>query len=89
LKALLVLDLKANLREFKDMDMDIDSLTYDELRHWAKWADSVENTMERATNAIALGGDLLTQSNLEPFSRVLVKREDNLLLRAYLRGLNE
>lgn len=86
-KALLVLDLETNLREFKDKD--VDSLTYDELRYWTKWADSVENTMKRATNAVALGGILLTQSNLEPFSRVLVKREDNSLFRAYLRGLHE
>lgn len=86
-KVLLVLDLETNLREFKDKD--IDSLTYDELRRWAKWADSFENTLERATNAVALGGILLAQSNLEPFSRVLVKREDNSLFRAYLRGLHE
>jgi len=86
LRALLVLDLQVNLLEFKDMD--IDSLTYDELRHWAKWADSVENTIETATNAIAFGGDLLTESNLEPFSRVL-RREDNVLFRKYLRGLHE
>lgn len=82
-----MLDLETNLREFKDKD--IDSLTYDELRRWAKWADSFENTLERATNAVALDGILLAQSNLEPFSRVLVKREDNSLFRAYLRGLHE
>ncbi|MDP2028473.1 MAG: hypothetical protein Q8K12_02420 [Thiobacillus sp.] len=86
-KDLLVLDLEANLRELKDKD--IDSLAYDELRRWAKWADSVENTMERVANAVAHGGVLLAQSNLEPFSRVLVKREDNSLFRAYLRGLHE
>lgn len=87
LKALLVLDLEANLREFKEKD--IDSLTYDELRRWAKWTDSVDSTMERATNAVLLGGDLLTQPNLEPFSRVLMKHENNSLFRAYLRGLRE
>lgn len=87
LKALLVLDLETNLREFKEKD--IDSLTYDELRRWTKWTDSVDSTMERAANAVLLGGDLLTQPNLEPFSRVLMKREDNSLFRAYLRGLHE
>lgn len=87
LKALLVLDLEANLREFKEKD--IDSLTYDELRRWAKWTDSVDSTMERAANAVLLGGDLLTQPNLEPFSRVLMKHEDNSLFRSYLRGLRE
>lgn len=87
LKALLVLDLEVNLREFKEKD--IDSLTYAELNHWTKWANSVDNTLERATNAVAHGNNLLTQSNLEPFSRVLVKHEDHSLFRAYLRGLRE
>lgn len=87
LKALLVTDLETNLHEFKEKD--IDSLTFDELRRWSKWAASVENTLERAANAVALGGDLLTQSNLKPFNRVLAKREDESLFRAYLKGLSE
>lgn len=86
LKTLLVLDLENNLRDFKDKD--IDCLTYDELRHWTKWTDSVEGTLERAKRAVAIGCDLLTASNLEPFSRTLTKREDNTLFRAYLRGLD-
>ena len=86
LKELLVLDLETNIRDFKDKD--VDSLTYDELRHWAKWADTVENTIEKVTTAMALGSDLLTQGNLEPFTRVLTKREDIALFRSYLKGLH-
>lgn len=86
LRTLLVLDLETRLNEFKEKD--IDSLTYDELRFWTKWADSVENTLEKATNAAEIGRELLTKPNLEPFSRVLT-RDDNSLFRAYLKGLHE
>lgn len=85
LRALLVLDLEAKLHAFKDKD--IDALTYDELRHWTKWADTVENILEKAANAVSLGGDLLTQSNLKPFSRILTKKEDIALFNTYLKGL--
>lgn len=87
LRALLVLDLENNLREFKAKN--IDSLTYDELRHWAKWADNIEKTLEKAAQAVMIGGDLLTKPNLEPFGRILARHEDNLLFRKYLKKLHE
>ena len=85
LRALLVLDLETKLHAFKDKD--IDALTYAELHHWTKWADTVENILEKAANAVSLGGDLLTQSNLKPFSRILTKKEDIALFNTYLKGL--
>lgn len=87
LKTLLVLDLETKLQEFKEKD--IDSLSYEELRRWVKWADSVENTLERAANAVSLGGTLLAPANLEPFNQVLTGREDKALFRSYLKGLQE
>lgn len=87
LKTLLVLDLEHKLHEFKEKD--IDSLSYEELRRWTKWADSIENTLETATIAVMLGGDLLSQSNLEPFSMLLVWQEDKSLFRGYLKGVEE
>ena len=87
LRALLVLDLETNLHAFKEKD--IDSLNYDELRHWTRWIDSVENTLERAANAVMLGGNLLTRANLEPFNHVLAWPDDKSLFRAYLKGLHE
>lgn len=65
------------------------SLSYEELIHWAKWADTVEDTIEKANTAVALGDSLLTQSNLEPFTRVLTNREDTALFRSYLKGLHD
>lgn len=87
LKKLLVFDLEETLKVFKSKD--IDSLSFDELRHWTKWVGSIENTLERATTVVTLGNALLSRSNLEPFNRILTKREDINLFRSYLKGLHE
>lgn len=87
LKKLLVYDLGENLQAFKGKD--IDSLSFDELRHWTKWVSSIENTLERAATAVTLGNTLLSRNNLEPFNQILTKREDANLFRSYLKGLHE
>ncbi|MGC2049783.1 MAG: hypothetical protein WA635_14380 [Gallionella sp.] len=85
LKELLVRDLEENLQVFKGKD--IDSLSFDELRHWAKWINSVESILETATMAVSLGNTLLSRSNLEPFSQILSTRDDIALFRSYLKEL--
>ncbi|HUX63254.1 hypothetical protein [Sulfuricella sp.] len=85
LKELLVNDLVINIKSFKSND--IDSLTFEELRYWTKWVSSIENTMEKAANAVVLGNSLLSQSNLDPLARLLSKREDLSLFRSFLKSL--
>ena len=85
LRQMLVFELEENIRTFKDKN--IDSLSYNELRDLTKWADSVEKTMEKVVNSVALGCNLLAQSNIEKFNRILMNQEDRLLLRAYLNDL--
>lgn len=85
LKRLLVLDLLENIQVFKGKD--IDSLTYDELRHWTKWVSTVEHTLDKAKMSVVLGNSLLTQHNLEPFSQILTVSEDKKLFRSYLKEL--
>lgn len=87
LKKLLVDDLEVGLKAFKNKDIDL--LSYDDLRYWTKWISSIENILERAMTAVTLGNDLLSRSNLEPFSQVLTKRDDLTLFRSYLKGLPE
>lgn len=85
LKELLVRDLEENLQAFKSKD--IDSLSFDELRHWSKWINSVENILEKATKAVSLGNTLLSRGNLEPFSQILSTRDDVALFRSFLKEL--
>lgn len=87
LRKLLILDLQENIKAFREKD--IDTLTFDELRYWAKWVASVENTIERAGDAISLGRTLLTQANLEPFIKILTTEKDKILFRAYIKKLNQ
>jgi hypothetical protein len=87
LRKLLILDLQENIKVFKEKD--IDTLTFEELQHWAKWIVSVENTIERARVAISLGNSLLTQANLEPFIKILATEKDKALFRAYIKKLNQ
>jgi hypothetical protein len=85
LKELLVRELEENLQVFKSKD--IDTLSFDELRHWSKWVNSVENILEKSTIAVSLGNTLLSRSNLEPFNQILMQRNDIVLFRSYLKGL--
>ncbi|MDD5383392.1 MAG: hypothetical protein PHG89_00755 [Gallionella sp.] len=87
LKKLLVLDLEEPLKVFKGKDIDL--LNFDELRHWAKWVNSVESTLEKAVTAVMLGNALLSRKNLEPFSKILTTRDDIAIFRSYLKELHE
>lgn len=86
LKELLVTDLETNIKSFKVKN--IDSLTFEELRHWTKWVSSIENIMEKAENAVVLGNYLLSKNNLDPLARLLSKREDLSLFNSFLKGLS-
>lgn len=86
LRELLVTDLDTNIKSFKSKN--IDSLTFEELRHWTKWVGSIENTIEKAENSVVLGNNLLSKNNLDPFARLLSKREDLSLFNSFLRNLS-
>lgn len=86
LKRLLVLDLEENIQAFKSKD--IDTLNNEELRHWIKWVNTVENTLEKAAASVAFGNTLLSRSNLEPFTQTLTAKEDKSAFHSYLKTLN-
>ena len=85
LKDLLVFDLETHLGAFKNLI--VEAMTYEQLRHWVKWANAVETTIEKATAAVAFGRQLLTEKNLMPFAELL-DRKDKALFKNYLATLN-
>ena len=87
IRDILVKDLETNIRHLKEKD--IDSLTYGELKHWVKWVGSVEITLDKAVNIVAMGCKLLDRANLSPFLKILGRKEDERLFRKYLRGLSD
>lgn len=87
LRDLIVKDLETNIKEFREKD--IDKLTYEELRHWAKWVSSIDNTIEKSTSVVTQGRKLLRATNLEPFLKVLSSQDDVKLFRNYLKNVNE
>ena len=66
----------------------MDLLDYEQLRHWSKWVNGLENKLELAVNIIKAGNELLTRSNLQPFNEIISTREDKELLRKYLNTLD-
>lgn len=85
-RALLIDDLATTLGKLSDTN--VDALTYNELRNWTKWLDTVESTLERAEAAVGFGRQLLTPVNLEPFYTVLTKRDEKDLFRKFLSTLS-
>lgn len=73
LKELLVTDLENNINLFRLVN--IDTLSFEELRDWIKWVDSIESTLKRVIDAKNLGVLLLTKINLEHFSKLIKKNK--------------
>jgi len=84
LRELLVIDLETHINEFRDLT--IASLTHVELRRWAKWIATVENTLARADAAVAFGRLLLCPDGLNPLLTTLPPGEQR-EFRAYIRTL--
>jgi hypothetical protein len=87
LRQLLVIETHEELKTFRELD--IDSLTHNDLRRWAKWIASNDARLERADAAIAAGRELLTEDNLAPFFRFLTDNADTKEYWRYLASLSE
>jgi hypothetical protein len=85
LKELLVVELQENIKKFEEED--IDQLSFEALRRWAKWIGAVEATLERALSSIASGRRLLVASNLEPLARVVLEPEGVAQFKKYIKSL--
>ena len=85
LRSLLVLELDERLKQFKTCD--IDSLAKDQLKTWARWAGSIDVTIERAQMAVEIGRTLLTKENLSPFLEILERKDDRIMLQSFIRSL--
>jgi hypothetical protein len=86
LREILVINLEDNIKRFKEEN--IAKLTYNELKAWVKWVDSVNGALDKASIAMQSGRILLNIENLEPFYKVLNTHGDKKKFRDYLRRLN-
>lgn len=86
IRALLIDDLATHLSKLSDTN--VDALTYNELRKWTTWLDTVERTLERVEIAISFGRQLLTSTNLKPFEILLTKRDEKDMFRKFLNTLS-
>lgn len=76
LRNLLTLELTNKIKSFERED--VDQMTAKELSTWAKWAASVEVTLNKAELVLAIGKRLLKSDNLKPLLRMLeTKKRDN------------
>jgi len=85
LRQLLVLDLTEQLVEFKKQD--ILTMSYEELRRWAKWAATTERTIDKAANVVTTGQLLLEAGNLAILGRVAPTSVDEACFRQFLTQL--
>jgi len=85
LRQLLVIDVEQELKAFKEED--IDSMTFERLRYWAKWVSTVIPKLERVEVVLESARQLLRQDNLELFDRVLKNRDARKQFKVYIRQL--
>jgi len=87
LRQLLVIDIHEELKTFRDLDLD--SLTHNELIRWARWVRENDARLERAGAAIAAGRELLTADNLAPFFQLLYTGVETSEYQRYLTSLSK
>lgn len=85
LRDLLVIELEEQIKTFDEED--IDSMSYERLRKWAKWIGTIDGTLERASKVIESGRRLLNSENLQPLETILRDKGDIALFRKYLKLL--
>jgi hypothetical protein len=68
-----VLQLSEKIKEF--CEVDIDALWHRDLRSWARWGDSIELLLERASDSIASARTLLEVDNLRQVNGLLSSAE--------------
>jgi len=86
LRELLVKDLESNIKQFTEND--IDQMSFEDLRRWSKWIDTVENTIEKSLSIIESGKRLLSKENLKPFLEIIEDQDEIKMLRKFIQGLN-
>ncbi|MDA8258299.1 MAG: hypothetical protein M0Z99_22170 [Betaproteobacteria bacterium] len=85
LRNLLVIELDEKIKAFEGEN--IDSLTFEQLRRWAKWIGTVDATLQTAAASLESGRRLLQRENLEPFARIIRDRRDEAQFEKYLKSL--
>jgi hypothetical protein len=84
IRSLLIGDVSEHLKELNETN--IDALSFEALRKWSKWLGSLDNTLERAVQAVRSGRVFLTQANLAPLSdAVELNTEDHEAFLRYVR----
>lgn len=73
LRRLLVSDIQPQLKTLSELD--IDTVTFRDLRYWAKWCAEYDEKMSRAQNVIDQGRKLLTFDNLAQLEHLLDSNE--------------
>lgn len=69
LKKLLIHDVGEKVKVFKGLN--IDTMSYADLRSWSKWESGLEGVMNKAREGVAHGRRLMERRNLEQFNQVL------------------
>lgn len=86
LKTILVHEVEEKLKTFGALN--IDELSFDDLRDWARWAGAIDGNLEHARRAVALGRKLLTKNNLVVLSSFAEKKVDRELFQRFLSSLS-
>ena len=74
IRELLVNHLKRELAAFKDLD--IENLNSTDLKRWAKWSSTVEDSFEQIDISLNAHRSLLTKNNIRKLSYFIEKEED-------------
>ncbi|MDB0573904.1 hypothetical protein LBW59_24490 [Ralstonia solanacearum] len=85
LREILVLDLETKSKGLSNLD--IDTMTYEQLLRWVKWVGTVEEKLQRAQDTVASGRQFLTAENLSCLSRIVSSDDDVRAFNEYLKSL--
>lgn len=85
LRELMIIELDEKIKVFESTN--IDSMNLKTLGEWVRWIDQVPVTLKRAMRSLKNGQLFLTQQNLTPFSKLLLKGSQKSSFQIYLKSL--
>jgi hypothetical protein len=85
LKQIVVNELEEKVKQFEQLD--IDKITFNDLRTWTKWIGTVDNLFEQADRALLYGTKLLKEKNLGCLQHLLKQSEEKRVFSKFTKSL--
>lgn len=85
LRTLVIIDIEEGLRKFSGID--IDELSFSELKYWSKWKGGIDSKIDRAEKVVIRGNDFIREDNLSCLFYLVEDKDDKAALMGVIKDI--